>query len=100
MRWATCLIHTSEIKILLNLPITLVLTFVNVKTLIMLMLFLEQARGRPTWSLRLPSAHGHHVGDPWVTRYAKLAKYVKLSVYKHDRAQSDTTHSGSVYSAS
>jgi len=66
----------------------------------MLMLFLEQARGRPTWSLRLPSAHGHHVGDPWVTRYAKLAKYVKLSVYKHDRAQSDTTHSGSVYSAS
>jgi len=24
--------------------------FVNVKTLIMLMLILEQARGRPTWS--------------------------------------------------
>jgi len=31
--------------------IFLVLIFVNVKTLIMLMLFLEQARGRPTWSL-------------------------------------------------
>jgi len=30
----------------------LVLIFVNVKTLIMLMLFLQQARGRPTWSLR------------------------------------------------
>jgi len=45
--------HTSEIKILLNLlSIILVLIFVNVKTLIMLMLFLEQARGRPTWSLR------------------------------------------------
>jgi len=43
----------SEIKILLNLlSITLVLIFVNVKTLIMQMLFLEQARGRPTWSLR------------------------------------------------
>ena len=41
-------------KILLNLPsIILVLIFVNVKTLIMLMLFLKQARGRPTWSLRL-----------------------------------------------
>jgi len=53
MRRATGLIHTSEIKILLNLPsIILVLIFVNVKTLIMLMLFLEQARGRPTWSLR------------------------------------------------
>jgi len=37
---------------LLNLPlIILVLIFVNVKTLIMLILFLEQARGRPTWSL-------------------------------------------------
>jgi len=37
---------------LLNLPsLILVLIFVNVKTLIMLMLFLEQARG-------------HHVGDP------------------------------------
>jgi len=52
IRRATCLIHTSEIKIL-NLPlIMLVLIFVNVKTLIMLILFLEQARGRPTWSLR------------------------------------------------
>jgi len=46
------LIHTSEIKILLNIPlIILVLIFVNVKILIMLMLFLEQSRG-------------HHVGDP------------------------------------
>ena len=49
-------IHASEIKILLNLPlITLVLIFVNVKslkTLIMLILFLEQARGRPACSLR------------------------------------------------
>ena len=54
MREATSLIHTSEIKILLNLPsiILLLLIFVNVKTLIMLMLVLEQARGRPTWSLR------------------------------------------------
>jgi len=43
------LIHTSEIKISLYLPsIILVLIFVDVKTLIMLMLFLEQARGRPT----------------------------------------------------
>ena len=46
---ATSLIHTSEIKILHNLTsIILVLIFVNVKTLIMLILFLEQARGRPT----------------------------------------------------
>jgi len=29
------------------------LIVVNVKTLIMLMLFLEQVRGRPTWSLRV-----------------------------------------------
>jgi len=51
--------HASEIKILLELPsVILVLIFVNVKTLIMLMLFLEQARGRP-------GARGHHVGDPW-----------------------------------
>jgi len=33
------------------------LTFVNVKTLIMLMLFLEQVRGRP-------GVREHHVGDP------------------------------------
>jgi len=46
-------IHTSEIKFLLYLlSIILALIFVNVKTLIMLMLFLEQVRGRPTWSLR------------------------------------------------
>jgi len=39
-------------NVLLNLPsIILVLIFVNVKTLIMLMLFLEQAHGQPTWSL-------------------------------------------------
>jgi len=42
--------HTSEIKMLLNLPlIVLVLTikiFRNVKTLIMLMLLLDQARGQ------------------------------------------------------
>ena len=53
MQRATRLMHTSEIKILLNLPsIILVLIFVNVKTLIILMLFLEQARGRPTLPLR------------------------------------------------
>ena len=42
--------HASEIKILLNLPlIILVLTikiFRSVKTLIMLMLFLQQAHGQ------------------------------------------------------
>jgi len=49
----TSLIQTSEIKILLNLrSIILVLIFVNVKTITMLTLFLQQARGRPTWSLR------------------------------------------------
>jgi len=38
---------------LLNLPsIILVLIFLNVTALIMLILFLEQARGRLTWSLR------------------------------------------------
>jgi len=26
----------------------------------------------------------------------KLARYVKLSVYKHDRAQSGTTYSGTI----
>ena len=52
MRRATSLIHTSDIKILLNLPsVIVVLIFVNVKILIMLMLFLEKSRG-------------HHVGDP------------------------------------
>jgi len=65
MRRATSLIHTSEIKIWLNLPSTiLVLIFVNVKTLIMLMLFLEQVRGRP-------GARGHHVGNPWVRLYLR-----------------------------
>jgi len=33
-------------------PCVSVLVFIKVKTLIMLMLFLKQARGRPTWSLR------------------------------------------------
>jgi len=42
--------------------IIFVLTFVNVKTLIMLMLFLEQARGRP-------GARGHRVGDPCSTPF-------------------------------
>jgi len=48
MQRATSLMHASEIEMLLNLPlIILVLTvkiFRNVKTLIMLMLFFEQAR--------------------------------------------------------
>jgi len=45
--------HTCETKILFKIPlIILVLIFVTMKTLIMLMLFLEQARGGPTWSLR------------------------------------------------
>ena len=53
MRRDTSLMHTSEIKILLNLhSIILVLIFVNMKTLIMLMLFLEKTRGRPTWYLQ------------------------------------------------
>jgi len=35
------------------------------------------------------------------TLYVKVGRYVKLSVYEHDSlAQSGTTHSGSVYSAS
>jgi len=66
MRRATGLIYTSEIKVLLNLPsIILVLMYVNVKTLIMLMLFLEQTHGRP-------GARGHHVGDP-CTRVSQAA---------------------------
>jgi len=44
MRRAASLMHIFEIKILLNLPsIILVLISVIVKTLIMLMLFLEHA---------------------------------------------------------
>jgi len=50
MRRATSLIHTSEIKVLLKYPLNIsVLTikiFCNVKTLIMLMLFLKQAGGQ------------------------------------------------------
>jgi len=50
MRRATSFIYTSERKILRNSPsIILVLTFGNVKTLIMLMTFLVHARRRPTW---------------------------------------------------
>jgi len=65
MRRATSLIHTSETKVLLNLPsIILVLIFVNVKTLIMLMLFLEEAREDLHGPCRRPSVCGHHVGDP------------------------------------
>ena len=52
MRRATSLIYTSKLTLLLSLlSIIVVLIFDNVKTLIMLMLFLEQARGWPTWSL-------------------------------------------------
>jgi len=29
------------------------------------MLFLKQARGRHTWSLRATCCLLHHVGDPW-----------------------------------
>jgi len=46
MQRATGLMHASEIKMLLNIPLIILLTikiFCNVKTLIMLMLFLEQA---------------------------------------------------------
>ena len=50
---ATSLIHTSEIKFLHNLlSIVLVLIFINVTTLIMLLLFLEQVPERPTCSMR------------------------------------------------
>jgi len=52
MQRGTSLIHTSEMKLFLSLPsIILVLIFFNVKTLIMLMFFLQQAYGWPTWSL-------------------------------------------------
>jgi len=78
MRRATSLIQSSEIKMLLHLPsIILELIFVNVKTMIMLTLFLEQARGRPTWSLRAtwcpraprwwPLVYGHHQTGRLVT---------------------------------
>jgi len=65
MRRATSLIHTAEINMLLNLPsIILVLILVNVKTLIMLMLFLEQTRGDQHGPCGRPGARGHHVGGP------------------------------------
>ena len=84
MRRATSLIHIFEIKILLNLPsIIFVLTFVNMKTSTMLMLFSEQARGRPTWSLRA-------TGCPraprwWPLRYtncfgASISDFVSISI--------------------
>jgi len=53
-------------KTLLNLPLViLVLIFVNVKSLMMLMLFLERACERPTGPCGRPGARGHHVGDLW-----------------------------------
>jgi len=33
-------------------------------------------------------------------RYIKLGRYVKLAVYRHDRAQDEATHLGSVCCAS
>ena len=35
-----------------------------------------------------------------IRKSTSVTRYVKLSVCEHDRAQSGTTHSGSVYSAS
>ena len=63
MRRATTAWYTFLVKNLLNLPsVILVLIFANVKTLIMLILFLEQASGRPTWSLRATWC-------PWALRW-------------------------------
>jgi len=65
MRSPTSLIHTSEINVLLNLlSIILVLIFVNVKTLIMLMLFVEQVAGDLLDPCERPGARGRHVGGP------------------------------------
>jgi len=48
-----------------NFPsVILVFIFVNVKTLIMLMLLLEHTRGRLGPCGR-PDPRGHHIGDPW-----------------------------------
>jgi len=49
--------HTFEIKILLNLPLIMssLMMLIYVTILIILMLFSKQARGRPTWSLRVTS---------------------------------------------
>ena len=57
MRRATGLIHIRYTLLKLKfcsicLQFILLFIFVNVKTLVMLMSFLQQARGRPTWSLR------------------------------------------------
>jgi len=50
MQRATSLMHASDIKMLLNSPLIIVVLtikiFLNVKTLIMIMLILEQARGQ------------------------------------------------------
>jgi len=56
MRKAIGLIHTSEINILLNLSLIMLLLinlmiFIYAKALVMVMLFSEQARGRPWWSM-------------------------------------------------
>ena len=73
MRSATSLIHTSEVKILLNLPSsTLVfILIVNVKALIilfMLMLFLNGPAGDLHGPFGRPGARGHHGGDPCITQ--------------------------------
>jgi len=39
--------------------------FIYVETLIMLMLFSEQAEADPRCPCGRPGAHGHCVGDPW-----------------------------------
>jgi len=59
---------------LLNLlSVILALILVNVKTLIMLLLFLEQARGRP-------GARGHHhVGDPCSSGCGWFARLISVS---------------------
>jgi len=90
MRRPTSLIRTSERKILLNLALIIfALIFVNVKTLIMLLSFLEQARGRRTCSLRatwwimlllfLEQARGHHVGDPCVKGSESVSEILERS---------------------
>jgi len=63
MRRATTLIHTSEIKILNLLSIILVLIFVNIKALIMPMLFLEQVADDLLRPCERPGARGHQLGD-------------------------------------
>jgi len=50
----------------------------------MLMLFLEQDRGRPTWSLR--ATRGRHVGDP-----CSVASALYLQRIIHDYEAIDIT---------